>query len=487
MATTPIPEGSFPSPQPTALQPSADPRLVAPIQSILTHKETAKQAELQNIRKRVWVSIPVIGADVLTIALLILGAIQGIDPSLSGTEIVYATMACGLVAGGINATVGIIEGFAAAQCFTNIKGNGTSRQGRRYAIDCATMLLLGGVMILSALATTASGVHTLSTDSSNLHKTGEFFDTYKFFLPTAFFIAATPVIFYEVGPRVLNILNKTDLASRLELEDIRKKLNENKTNEAAILLTERLGINKNSREETHVARLLRALQSDLSTKEATAEGNNDFVAVSKLLYTILKSDEKDEDTVLIGAQQKIESWSRNQRDRMLQQILFLHVRNSMEKTQETLGVQAAIPVFGLLHALLVNDPVTAEGHLTKAQEQSTGLDLPRLRFIGWNKIQIIRFAQQMLYILAFALSMIVLLPGIGNTDAFNMVMGSTALMLVANMIPLVIDSCCPFKRNPHIVVPGMANFDKELIQLQNRKRDHVLTSKEPPSTPSLRL
>lgn len=335
---------------------------------LFEHKEKAKEAELKNTFNRFNPSI--IGGDILTVATLVLSLIATLSSGFGNLEaVIYATTACGIAAGIINLSVGCIEGKQAAQCFINNKETGKSLQGKRYAIDCATMNTLGLVMILTALSSVVPGLHSLNN----------FFSTHQYILPSAFFLASLPVIF-EAGRRVKNIHTHTDLASQLDLETLQKMLDEHDIDEASKFFMEKLKVTENPSPQD--------------------------------------------------------------------------LRCSLETLQEEMGVEAAIPVFKLLHALLLKEEETAKQYLTVAKVESD----------EWNKIQKTRLFQQMLYIAAFVLSMTILIPGIGCHDIFHMTISDTSMMLLANIIPLAIDILHPFKRNPHIVVPGIP--DEELLNSQ---------------------
>ncbi len=113
----------------------------------------------------------------------------------------------------------------------------------------------------------------------------------------------------------------------------------------------------------------------------------------------------------------------------------------MEELQADMGVEAAIEVFSLFKALLDD---------SETEEIQRQLQLAQQRIAEWHHAQYVRLFQQVLYIAAFIISMGAFAPG-ANANVIN---GSDNMaMAAANLIPLGMDVCWPFKRNVPMIVP----------------------------------
>jgi|GEM_PF-1026052 len=118
------------------------------------------------------------------------------------------------------------------------------------------------------------------------------------------------------------------------------------------------------------------------------------------------------------------------------------INKKMEKLQEDMGAEAAIEVFSLFK-MLMDESVA----LLEIEEQ---IQRAEQRIKEWYHAQYVRMFQQVLYILAFVISMGALAPGV-NANVMN---GSdNVAMAGANLIPLYMDTFWPFKRNVQMVVP----------------------------------
>jgi histone H3/H4 len=112
----------------------------------------------------------------------------------------------------------------------------------------------------------------------------------------------------------------------------------------------------------------------------------------------------------------------------------------MEKYQASIGVEAAIEAFRMIQRSLKGEDIT-EQRRTLAE-----------KIASWNEAQFIRFFQQVLFILSFALGMIALVQ---KSAALVINTSVNFSMALANLIPLWMDLHWPFKRNAPIVVPSV--------------------------------
>jgi hypothetical protein len=120
----------------------------------------------------------------------------------------------------------------------------------------------------------------------------------------------------------------------------------------------------------------------------------------------------------------------------------LDISKKMEKLQEDMGVEAAIEVFSLFKMLMDESVATLriEEQIQRAEQ----------KIKEWYRAQYVRMFQQVLYIMAFVISMGALAPGVNA----NVMKGSdNVAMAGANLIPLYMDTFWPFKRNVQMVVP----------------------------------
>ncbi len=110
----------------------------------------------------------------------------------------------------------------------------------------------------------------------------------------------------------------------------------------------------------------------------------------------------------------------------------------MEVFQANMGVEAALEVFRWMRLQRLEQ--NAEQQWAKVRE----------KIAEWNRAQYVRLFQQVLYAVAFVVSMGTLAPRL-NTPVVNGT--ETFAMAAANAIPLYMDTFWPFRRNTPIVVP----------------------------------
>jgi hypothetical protein len=123
--------------------------------------------------------------------------------------------------------------------------------------------------------------------------------------------------------------------------------------------------------------------------------------------------------------------------------------DKMEELQADMGVSAAIEAFTLLQHVQKRSKSQALGQIAALQKT-----------IGdWNRSLYIRMFQQVLFFIAFGLSMGALSPH-ANVNLLNGV--QSFFLTGGNVIPLYMDIFWPFKRNAPIVVPKVEfNTEKE--------------------------
>ncbi len=122
----------------------------------------------------------------------------------------------------------------------------------------------------------------------------------------------------------------------------------------------------------------------------------------------------------------------------------------MEIFQSEMGVRAGVEAFKLFECLLAQKDKEALAQCVKVQDEIT----------KWNFKQFVRLCQQILYVIAFVLSILAL-----HYFSLHVVLVSVTnfLLAEANAIPIYLDIFCPFERNTTLVVPkveiGELNLD----------------------------
>jgi hypothetical protein len=127
--------------------------------------------------------------------------------------------------------------------------------------------------------------------------------------------------------------------------------------------------------------------------------------------------------------------------------------NQMNEIEQNIGVEATLPLFRLLKAI---------GDKNKEEARTEFLNLER-EIKAWRRAQTVRLVQQILYVLAFILSMLLLIPGLSFAGSRTITWIQTAGLVGANGIPLYMDLYWPFKRNTPIILPKVE--ERETVPL----------------------
>lgn len=158
------------------------------------------------------------------------------------------------------------------------------------------------------------------------------------------------------------------------------------------------------------------------------------------LKTLLQQSEPDWDKIENLYEKEGNAFSLKKMDAFEGTEQLGYLSTKMEELQADMGVTAAIEAFTLLRLIKQR----------KQKEALEQIEIVKTRVDEWNQSLYLRMAQQILYIIGFIVSMAALTPNV-NADLLN---GTQSFFLVgANVIPLFMDSCWPFKRNTPIVVP----------------------------------
>ena len=126
------------------------------------------------------------------------------------------------------------------------------------------------------------------------------------------------------------------------------------------------------------------------------------------------------------------------------------LRDHMGIFRAEMGLEAGLKAFSLFLDLLKSEQDTTRKALI------VKIDSLQKEITSWNRIQGVRFAQQILFCISFLVVFLILgFPSAGNilktTDDLT--------MSAANILPLGMDTCCPYKRNTPAVVKGVTDED----------------------------
>ncbi len=132
-------------------------------------------------------------------------------------------------------------------------------------------------------------------------------------------------------------------------------------------------------------------------------------------------------------------------------MLVKHLSKKMQEFQKNMGVLAAMDTFELIHLLLKkkNNANPQENLDIQINNKIKSL---KENIARWNKILKVRFAQQVLNILAFIGGAIVLGTGSASRAGTMINAGTNFAMTGANFIPFVMDSFYHYERNGPVEV-----------------------------------
>lgn len=299
---------------------------------------------------------------------------------------VVTNSVCGVIGGFINIGVGL----ASIPTAIGYLKKGNLKVGIPALCDVVCLTVIGFVMILTSLARHIPGVHGLGT----------FLNDRPWILPVIFLVITLPLI-TQILMRVKNIVTRKDLASGLNLKAIKICLNK------LSHLHKEMGksLDKAQITEDKAA----ALNQQTIAFEASVNAQWNFIQ-TQIGWFI-----QNEETLAT-------------------------LSEKMEDAEKDMGVSCAIYFFKFFETL-------QKGDIEKSLEL-----LPKVehKVKAWNKAQWVRLTQQVLFIIAFILSMGTFIP-----KAPASLLNGASLIAIAggNAIPLYMDCFWPFKRNTPIAVP----------------------------------
>lgn len=390
------------------------------VSGILAKKTAAKEEALGSVWDRY---NPIfIGGDFFTMGYLAFEGAQGVMPTLAVCSgVVMATMVCGVIGGVINLGVGIQSLKYAIDALRR----GDYILAPRLFLDFLGLTGIGIVMILASLGMKVSLLAAVGGILSN-----------PWILPVLFFIITIPTIIevcYRIGP----IVSKKDPGAKLKLAEMKALLYDCEAIDVAKL------IKPFQIDEGTAATLKTYLSQIKASQQKIKKYETDSRDVS--LQKKIRAEVKEETQILAqleGAMQELlrknpqqiyaESFSQEE----LMQVMCAQIEN----LQTEMGVTVSVEMFGLVDVLLSQDRTKIEEQIQKLEKE----------IAGWNRAQTVRLVQQILYLVAFVVSMFVLIP---YAPSNAMDVGNNFAMALANAIPLWMDSFWPFERNAPIIVP----------------------------------
>jgi len=279
-------------------------KLAAAVNNVFAQKDALRIKALDNKWDRF--NPFIIGGDAFTMATFAFQGIQTVAPQLSHLAAIATTnAACGIIAGVINMGVGATCFKQSMQAFHN----GDRLLGLRLLIDSITITAIGAIMILISL----------SMQISALGAIGTFFQANAWVLPVLFFVISIPVIL-EITRRLKLIYNKEDLASKLDLKQIQKLLEQNKVSDACAHLLRKLELQ--DAKELKGEELIERLSTAMELLQANM-GSEAALAVFQLLSHLQDANCEASLRALQKAQQEIRDWNHLQCVRLFQQFLYI--------------------------------------------------------------------------------------------------------------------------------------------------------------------
>ncbi len=334
-----------------------------------------------------------ISGDIFDTGYLLLESAMAAIPSINTLGLSAVSSSFGIVGGLINVGVGIVCLKSAVKA----QANKDNLAAKRLFLDGVFMVLIGIVMLLTSISSLLAKVG-IST------AIGAFFATNPWILPVLFLIVTIPVLI-EILIRTGKIWTNKDVGSQLHLKNIQQIL---KADEGP--------------QEGKIKAVFAQMKQVFNIEDYRIENitDNDIQEVQKNL----KHEEKPQDV------EKVKQMAQ------MQKLIA-----KMEQLQAEIGVQGALKAFGLISLLLKiqNSAQTDSTDDTKKQalEKQALKKITALQreISKWNVLQHVRLAQQLLYVVAFPVSLAALAPA-----ASHMIEAVENLaMALANGIPLGFD------------------------------------------------
>jgi len=437
---------------------------------IVLKKEKNKETRLE---KR-WDALEVIfvGGNAFSMGYLGFSGAQAFHPALKEiSAIVLTSSICGIVAGGIEmlgAMVFLKQGFQELK-------NGNMAGARIQFYNFVGYFLIGLVMMIASIG-------ALLAKNTAFGAASAFLLANPFILPLLFFIVNIPM-FYQVLKNVgRNITGAAPGMKILHTEIKGKDPTTDQTKELDQLIND-LGLDQSSVDknaQTHEEIIANA-KAILKEDQRFAEAQQKLIAKLNELSEKYKDKTGKElaDLIRSGLQEGANAaLAKNVEDALNSEAIasekacvYNYLSRKFEELSPQMGVEAAMETFkflGLYRQMRGEKDATEQSNLrTKTVEQ---LEVAKGKIKRWNNIQLVRLAQRVMNLAAFALSTTAFVcESIGTTipelESPTAALIRDSAMVGTNLIPLILDWFYPFARNSPMVIPKATYDGVELQKL----------------------
>lgn len=290
--------------EPQSLQ-AAAPIELPSISTYVSQIGSAKLAKMEQARSNKWTfnNVVFVTGDLFTSADLGFQALLCLSTKTqSVAAVAFSSFICGEIGGAINIFVGI---GCLKEAVQSLK-NGATLKGARLAADFFCLVGIGVVMILISLALKLSALGGI----------GAFFATNPWFLPLLFFIITLPV-FFEIGKGLVNLYQKSDLGSKLNLEKIEQLIKNQDWNAIAVEMqkTDSSWACGTSPSFETISVKMEEFQADFGVEGA--------IAVFELWKALLEKNQERALDELQKAKKTLADWNWSLHVRMMQQVFYI--------------------------------------------------------------------------------------------------------------------------------------------------------------------
>ena len=474
----------------------------------------AKQAEFTEVHKKGrtkddWILI--LGDALNMLYLGFLGLLAAI-PSWNTLGTTLLSSSFGIAGGIINILVGCLCLKEAKTAFANKD----KLLGWRLLLDGAFMIAIGGVMLLASMATLLGA---LSIKVGFFVAISAFLAANPWVLPVLFLIITLPIL-YEVTSRVVKLAKDKDCGAKMHLPEFKELFQNKDPAEIAIAdIDDFISLYSEGEAKEHqpTSRLgkigytmnkwwkgfseyhgrdggtydLEMRKEIMGLLYPSAEAENNYEAVFAKLEAILekKIATKDGKPNQIAEYEKILKRIHNKREytvadyQCLRGYLYKMYEemqlDKIEEFQAEMGVKASMKAFEFFDLLIALKAAKEKGEdissiLDQLLNEENGVvaQLDK-RIKEWNRAQKVRLTQQLLYVVAFPISLVAATSSGATSALLNS--GENFAMGGAAAIPFVMDLIWPYKRNvPRVIekpttekVAAQFELMQEQMQRQN--------------------
>lgn len=463
-------------------------------QVVFKEKNNNKNASISGLKGTVVerFSPVILGNDIFTLGFTGLTAATNFLPSLASNPAITSVMSvCGVVSGGIMTFSGIMDLKAGIE---KLKNGDKEGYGKLLVATGITEIILGLVLIAYSLllifAPHAAITQWIATNP---------------WLLASLFLAPAVFTLTELGRKGYKAATNKDFFGTLQIDKLLKDVknassyykkqakSEEKTQPEKTQLAQNNSQNliKQANEEKELLEsLVNFLNITLGIKIEKEETSSAETILAKLqkelekklpefqtkLDAKLTELEKEKAKLSTSSQEKLTNKIEEIKKDQNNNLLFMFLAEQTESLAENMGVEGAIhagsliqPMIQLLESMKNNKPEEFANKI-EALNLQTKIEELKKDHATWNKILLFRTLVQILYIVAFIVSMSLL--GLKDGPTKNYINGAeNSILALANFIPLVIDGGFPFIRGTP-VVPASVDLKKMIMdQIQKEEEE----------------